>query len=178
MYKRTQQYTDGEDGLLWQQCSVEGEKKQYQADRNSDCRSVDVASGLARKQNLALACSNICAEAVEHNSGMCSRELMPDLSPFLYIHSATAHLRATLFKKSIIFLKPKHLDAGSSGIEACPCHDLLRGLFLFFLLIFNCNLLKRSKQTIHLYLYILCFFDIVPVPSSPLSMKGSITVSQ
>lgn len=154
-----------------------GKKKQYQADRNRDCRSVDVASGLARKQNLALACLNICAEVVEHNSGMCSPELMPDLSPFLYILSATAHLRATLFKKSIIFLKPKHLDAGSSGIEACPCHDVCVGYF-YFLLIFNCNLLKKSKQTIHLYLYILCFFDIVPVPSSPLSMKGSITVSQ
>lgn len=25
VYKRTQQYTDGGDGLLWQQCSVEGE---------------------------------------------------------------------------------------------------------------------------------------------------------
>lgn len=103
-----------------------------QADRNSDCRSVGVASGLARKQNLALACLNICAEVVEHNSGMCSRELMPDLSPFLYIHSATAHLLATLFKKRKNFFETRTLRRRLLRHRGLSVPRRLRGLFLFF----------------------------------------------
>lgn len=69
-------------------------------------QSVGVASVFGTKaESHARLFKNICAEVVEHDNGMRSRELVPAQSPFLYTHSATAHSRATLFKKSCIFLK-------------------------------------------------------------------------
>lgn len=79
-------------------------------------------------------------------------------------------------KKSWLFFKSQTQGCRLLRDRGRLCHDA--SVRYLYLLIFNCYLLKKSKQTIHLYLYIVCFFDIVPVPSSPLSMKGSIIVSQ
>lgn len=71
---------------------------------------------LVRKQNLTLACLDICAEVVE----------LEVVAIPLYIHSATAHLRATLFKK-----KKKLSSYESQTLRRWllrePCQDVCGG---------------------------------------------------
>lgn len=103
---------------------------------------------------------------------------MPDLSPFLYIRSAIACLRAALFQND---KKPK-----TTRTRAHPASRAVRAMTsvcvrdVLFYLYFTYYLLKEKFTYLYIFFifYFMGFFNIASVPSSPLSMKGSITVSQ